>query len=180
MQLIHLRNDYCVPCIKQSTMSSISSTAAFKAVALGLMAGMRTFSAPAVFTHIYSKHPKKGLHGSPLAFMQSSTASTVFKMLAAGELVGDKLPTAPNRTDLPGLTGRVLFGVLVGTSVYKAEGGNMIIGGILGGLSAAASTFGSYELRKATVERTEIPDPYIGAAEDLLVIGAAAALSAKV
>nr|WP_294943125.1 DUF4126 family protein [uncultured Mucilaginibacter sp.] len=152
-------------------MASILQTPAAKAAALGLIAGMRTFYAPAVLTHMYSRHPAKHLNGSPLAFMQTITASKVFKVLAAGELVGDKMPTAPNRTAVPGLVGRALSGILSGAVVYKASGKHPIIGALIGGATAVASTFGCFFLRKAVGKSTGLPDPYIGVIEDALVIG---------
>jgi uncharacterized membrane protein len=55
---------------------------------------MRTFSAPVVVSHVYSRHPSKQLKNTPAQFMQSIATSKVFKVLAAGELVGDKMPFA--------------------------------------------------------------------------------------
>lgn len=153
-------------------MSAILQTAAARAAALGLIAGMRTFYAPAVLTHLYSRHPGQELHNSPLEFMQSITTSKVFKVLAAGELIGDKMPAAPNRTAIPGLVGRALSGILTGAVVYKAADKHPVVGGLIGGAAAVASTFGCFFLRKALVKSTTIPDPYIGALEDALVIGA--------
>lgn len=158
-------------------MIPITKSSAFKAASLGAIAGMRTFYAPAVISHAYSRLPANGLDESPLQFMQSVTTSKVFKLLAIGELVGDKLPNAPNRTDLPGLVGRIVSGALAGSVVYKAEHKQPLLGGIIGGAAAAASTFGCFFLRKLVVKKTRISDAYIGAMEDLLVIGSGAALA---
>jgi uncharacterized membrane protein len=113
-----------------------------QAAGLGIIAGMRAFSAPVVISHVYSRHPSKELNASPLAFIQTITTSKVFKVLAAAELVGDKLPYTPNRTNPGGLTGRFLSGALCGATVYKAGNKNPFIGGLIGGTSAIASTFG--------------------------------------
>lgn len=159
-------------------MAGITKSPVFKAISLGIIAGMRTFYAPAVFSHLYRMRPAKSLAQSPLAFMQSTLTSKVFKVLAAGELVGDKLPNTPNRTAIPGVAGRVLSGALVGASVYKASGRKLVTGALIGGVAAVASTYGCFFLRKAIVKSTRISDPYIGSAEDALVIGAGIALSA--
>ncbi|RWY54193.1 DUF4126 family protein [Mucilaginibacter gilvus] len=158
-------------------MTAILQTPAGKAAALGLIAGMRTFYAPAVLTHLYSRHQAESLAGSPLEFMKSITASKVFKVLAAGELIGDKLPNTPNRTAIPGLVGRALSGILCGAVVYKAEGSSPLIGGLIGGAASIASTFGCFFLRRGIGKSTKIPDPYIGAIEDALVIGAGIAIA---
>ena len=160
-------------------MAAILQSPFGKAAALGLIAGMRTFYAPAVLTPIYSRKPAESLAGSPLEFMQSITASKVFKVLAAGELIGDKMPNAPNRTALPGLVGRALSGILSGAVVYKATGKQPVIGGLIGGATAVASTFACFFLRQAVVKRTEVPDPVVGAIEDAFVVAAGIALSGK-
>ena len=116
------------------------------------------------------------LDKSPLAFMQTIQTSKVFKVLAAGELIGDKMPKAPDRTSGPGLIGRTVSGALVGAAVYKASGHMPVVGGVIGGLSALTSTFGCFFLRKAIGKRFNIPDAFLGVAEDALVIGAGIAL----
>ncbi|WP_374950451.1 DUF4126 family protein [Mucilaginibacter sp.] len=153
-------------------------TKAFKqAAGLGAIAGMRTFMAPAVITHMYSRHPSRYLEHTPLEFMQTITTSKVFKVLAAGELVGDKLPHAPNRTATPGLVGRAVSGIWAGATVYQAHGKKPVMGGLVGGLSAIASTFGCFFLRKSIARNTPVPDAVIGVIEDVLCISAGASIA---
>lgn len=148
-------------------------TKAFRqAAGLGMIAGARTFMAPAVISHMYSRHPSRYLEHTPFAFMQTITTSKVFKVLALGELVGDKLPNTPNRTAVPGLIGRTVSGILAGATVYQAHGKKPVIGGLIGGVSAVAATFGCFFLRRAVGKNTPIPDPVIGAVEDVLTIAA--------
>jgi uncharacterized membrane protein len=150
-----------------------------QAVGLGVIAGMRTFSAPAVISHVYSRRPSKNLEDSPFNLIQSINTSKVFKVLAAGELIGDKLPNTPNRTSAGGLTGRILSGSLAGAVVYKANGKQPLIGALIGSTAAIASAFGCMFLRKALGKSTRIPDPYIGALEDVSVICAATILAKR-
>lgn len=75
---------------------------------LGTLAGMRTFSAPVIVSHILSGHKTECLEKSPLRFMQSSTVASVLKVMALAELVADKLPATPNRIDTGGVVGRFL------------------------------------------------------------------------
>ena len=151
-----------------------------QAAGLGIIAGMRTFSATAVISHVYSRHPSKNLESSGFRLIQTINTSKVFKVLAAGELIGDKLPNTPNRTSAGGLTGRILSGSLAGATVYKASGRQPLIGALIGGGAAIASAFGCMLLRKALGKSTSIPDPYIGALEDVIVIGAATALARNI
>ena len=147
------------------------------AIIFGLVAGMRTMAAPAIVTHLLSRHPSAKLKNSPLNFMQSPVTSNVFKVLAAGELIGDKLPNAPNRIEAPGLIGRCIAAGLAGASIYKAAGKPFIEGALLGGITAFCATYGAFYLRTRIGKGLNIYDPYLGLAEDTLVIGTACALT---
>jgi len=148
----------------------------WQALGLGVLAGMRTASAPAIVSHILSHHHSKRLSKSPLRFMQNDNVAVALKIFAIGEVVGDKLPNTPNRIKPAGVTFRCLSGALAGASIYKASGNNAITGAIIGSVVAFGSTFGSYFLRKDVVNRTKVFDPMIGAMEDVLVIGAGAVI----
>lgn len=148
----------------------------WQVVGLGVLAGMRTFSAPVIVSHILSTHPSKGLEKSPLNFMQSDKAALIFKILAVGELVGDKLPNTPNRTAIPGIVGRCLAGAVAGASVFKVSRNSAVAGAIIGSVAAFGSTFGCYYLRKIAGAKTGIADPIVGAIEDALVVSAGAGL----
>jgi uncharacterized membrane protein len=169
--------------MKKSTKQKSGNTVPLKlskpfwqALALGVLAGMRATSAPVIASHILGRHQSKLLSKSPFSFMQSGSVALGMKILAAGELVGDKLPKTPNRTSAGGIIGRCLSGSLAGASIYKATGKNALTGALLGSVAALGSTFGSYYLRKFTVNKTHVFDPYIGAIEDALVIGAGTGL----
>jgi len=144
----------------------------WQVVGLGLLAGMRTSSAPAITSHILSHHHSRQLSHSSLAFMQSDKVATALKIFVIAELIGDKLPSAPNRIKPVGLIARCLSGALAGASIYKASGNQPLAGALVGSAAALASTFGSFLLRKSIVRQTRIFDPVIGALEDALVIGA--------
>ncbi|NCD72182.1 DUF4126 family protein [Mucilaginibacter agri] len=148
----------------------------WQTLGLGTLAGMRSMSAPAITSHILSHHHSKRLEGSALNLIQSEKVALVLKVLAVSELVGDKLPSAPNRISPIALGGRCLSGALAGACIYKAAGGNAVTGGLIGGATAVASTFASFFIRKITVKRSHIIDPIVGAIEDALVAGGGVAL----
>lgn len=148
----------------------------WQVLSLGVLAGMRSASAPAITSHILSSHHSGMLSKSSLSFMQSKSVSNVLKVISAGELVADKLPFAPNRIKPFSLFARCLAGSLAGASIYKASNSNLITGALLGGIVAITSTFGSFYLRKSIVKHGNLIDPVIGAIEDTLVIGAGASL----
>jgi uncharacterized membrane protein len=152
-------------------MRAADSKPLWQAISLGIIAGMRSMSSPALVSHLLSHHPSNALKGSPLRFIQTKVAANIFKALAAGEALGDKLPSAPDRTAPAVLAGRILAGGLAGGSIYKASGKNAIVGALIGGAAAVASTYAFFYLRTAIVKKSHIKDTYIALAEDALVAG---------
>lgn len=144
----------------------------WQVIGIGMLAGMRTSSAPAITSQILSHHYSKRLARSPLKFMQSKKVANTLTVLSVSELIADKLPSTPNRTQPAGVIFRGLSGALAGASIYKASGNNVLAGTLLGAASAIASTFICFSLRKSVVKNTSVPDPIIGAIEDALVIAA--------
>ena len=149
----------------------------WQVIGLGALAGMRSASAPVIVSHILSHHQSKKLDHSPLRFIQSKNVALALKILAIGEIIGDKLLSAPNRIKPAALAFRMLSGAVAGASVYKATGGKVAMGALIGGTAAFASTFGSYFLRKDAVKTSHVIDPIVGAIEDALVIGSGVELS---
>ena len=95
------------------------------------------------------------------------------KALAAAELVGDKLPIAPNRIAPALLLGRVATGMLVGAAVGGRTGMHRGESALIGGLIAFASTHATYRMRRALSRR--LPPLAAAFVEDAIVLGTAAA-----
>ena len=146
------------------------------AVGFATLAGLRSQSAPAFLAHLLTHQPNPALQGSPLRFMQKPLVATSFKVLAAGEIVADKLPGTPNRTAPPVLLGRLLSGALVGATWYKAQRGSTLGGAVLGGAVAVAATFLSFALRMGISQKASLPVTLVGVGEDALVLAGGAAL----
>ena len=155
-----------------STMKKKIEKPLWQTVGIGMLAGMRSASAPAITSYILSHHKTKALAKSGLSFMQTNVIANGLKYMAIAEFIGDKLPSAPNRIKPVSVTARCVSGALAGAGIFKASGGNGWLGALLGGSVAIASTYGSFFLRKATVKNSGIIDPIIGALEDALVVGA--------
>jgi uncharacterized membrane protein len=141
----------------------------FLAFLIGVIAGLRTMTAPAVVAWAANRH-WLNLYNSPLAFMGSTAAVAVFTLLALGELVIDKLPSTPNRTRLAGLIGRTVLGGLSGAGVAVAGSQSIVIGAILGLAGATAGAFAGYEIRKRLVRALKVPDFVIALLEDAVAI----------
>jgi uncharacterized membrane protein len=142
----------------------------FLAFLIGVIAGLRTMTAPAVVAWAANRH-WLNLLNSPLAVMGSTAAVGVFTLLALGELIIDKLPSTPNRTRLLGLIGRGVLGGLSGAVVAVSGAQSIALGAVLGVAGAIASAFAGYEVRKRLVRVLKVPDLVIALFEDALAIG---------
>lgn len=147
-----------------------SSEVMLLAFLIGVIAGLRSLTAPAVVA--YAAH--KGwlnLQGTHLSFMGSLGAVIFFVLLAIVELVTDQLPSTPARTKPPGLIARILFGALSGICVAAAGAQSAAIGAILGIAGALVGTFAGYKARTGLVSALKVPDVVIACLEDAIAIG---------
>jgi uncharacterized membrane protein len=139
------------------------------AFAIGVVAGMRSMTAPAVVSRA-ANDGGLDLEGTPLAFMGSRRAATVTTAAALGEYVTDLLPFTPNRTDPGPLLARIVSGGLCGACLFAARKEPPAEGAVLGGLGAVVGTFGGYQARKRLVTGLNVPDACIAIPEDVLAI----------
>ena len=116
------------------------------ALLIGVVAGLRSLTAPAVVA--WAAHLGWiDLHGTWASWMGNIITVIVLTVLAAAELVGDKLPRTPARVHVPPFVARILLGGLAGATLgawphwtFSALGAG-IVGAVLG-------TLGGYEARK--------------------------------
>ena len=64
----------------------------------------------------------------------------------------------------------------MGATWCQATGQSALRGALLGGLGAAAATFGWYQLRKSITEKTSLPPIAVGLGEDALLWSAGTVL----
>jgi uncharacterized membrane protein len=139
---------------------------------LGVVTGLRTLTPMAVLCWFAYRGDLPV--DDTWAFWTGKLASVIiFSVLAAGELVVDKLPRTGNRTALAGLIPRLLFGGLVGAIVAAGLDGPGFEGVILGLGGALLGTFGGFLIRRELVQRTGGKDWPVGALEDLIAVGCA-------
>ena len=142
----------------------------FLAFLMGVVAGLRAMSAPAVVA--WAAHRNwLNLHNSALSFMGSTAAVVVFTLLALVELVADQLPSTPRRTDPPGLIARIILGGLSGAAVGAAASQSTALGAVLGMAGGVVGAFAGYEVRTRLVRAFKVPDFVIACLEDVVAIG---------
>ena len=104
--------------------------------ALGIVAGLRAFTAPAVL----------------LLMRHTGFWAVLLAVLALLEYAGDLYPKAPNRTSPPGLIARVASGAFVGWYVAVASGAPGIAGALIAIAGAVAGAYGGLALRRRAIE----------------------------
>lgn len=140
------------------------------ALGIGVVAGLRSLTAPAVVA--WAAHLGWiRLAGTSLAFMGSKWTVAVFTLLALGELVADQLPGTPARTAAVGLSARIITGALCGASLAVAGGAGFWLGAVAGAIGAIAGAFGGYQARVGLVRALRVPDFAIAIPEDIFAIG---------
>jgi len=142
-----------------------------KAACLGVIAGMRSMGAPALVSDHLTRTQPPALEQSPLRWLRTSKAANVTKFLAVGEIIGDKLPFTPSRIAPGPLFGRIASGGLSGAALCVADGKGAGPGAVIGVAGAVAGAYGFYHLRRTLGQKLPIPDPVLGAAEDVLAYG---------
>ncbi|MFY0579024.1 DUF4126 family protein [Cystobacter fuscus] len=133
---------------------------------LGVLAGMRGFSAPALLGFHFSREPRAAPAGN-LGLLASPLVSRALAVLTAGEVVADKTPWIPARISPPALVGRALSGALVGAALAPRRPLTPVHA-VLGAAAAVASSFTFYALRRFMTRRLGVPNVVAGLAEDAL------------
>jgi len=140
------------------------------AFAIGVIAGLRTFTAPAVVC--WAAHLGWiNLQGSHLAFLGSIVTVVIVTLLAIFELVNDKLPKTPSRTTPGPFGARIVMGALSGGTLAVAGAQVVLLGAVLGIVGAVVGTLGGYQARHQIVTQLKVKDIGVALVEDLIAIG---------
>ena len=148
-----------------------------KAFEIGVVAGMRTMTAPALVSYklaYITPNRSAGpvLPDSKLHFLTSPTTTKVLAVMAGGELIADKMPNTPDRIGQPQVWGRIASGALSAAALTEADGESAPAGAVVGALGAVAGAFVCFYLRQWLTQEKGLSDPLIAVAEDALTIGA--------
>jgi uncharacterized membrane protein len=125
---------------------------------LGIVAGLRTFTAPAVLWMIR--------HTGPVAYGLGAVAIL--------EYLGDLYPGAPARTRASGLVARILSGAFCGWMLATAAGISPALAAVLGAAGAVVGAYGGLAARvRAIALIGAVPAALL---EDAVAIAAAVAI----
>jgi uncharacterized membrane protein len=140
------------------------------ALLIGVVAGLRTFTAPAAISWA-AWSGGLALEGSWLAVLGYTWTPWIFTLLALGEFVGDQLPSTPSRTVPMQFGARLLSGAICGAAIGWPRAA--LLGGLVAGIAGAViGTLGGHAFRRrlAAVFKKDPPAAFI---EDALAIGGA-------
>ena len=141
-----------------------------EAAVLGVVAGMRSTSAPTVVSQLV----EAGLipeEGSPVAWLHHPAVGKALHALTTGETMVDKMaPTAARTSALP-LAAQAVTGAISGAAVSTAARRQWWIGALIGAAAAIGAGFATYRLRKWITEEKKVPNTVIGLIEDAIVAG---------
>ena len=141
-------------------------------VCLGFLNGARSLT-PVAMLCWGARSGTMDLQRTPFAFLDNPISLGVFSLLAAGELVGDKLPQTPSRTAAFPLAGRLAFGAGCGmvlaasfTDESARKPSGLAAPALLGALGALAGSFAMAWARRSLTKGAGLPDPPVALAED--------------
>lgn len=158
---------------KQTTQRS----ALARAFGIGVVAGMRSMTAPATVSDALAGQRATARCGPLVNLLAWPWAARGLKVAAAGEMVADKLPFIPARTEPQSVVGRLGTGAISGAALSGALGHSQFLGGFLGALGALVGTYAFYLLRRELGRATHLPDAWIALAEDALALSSGIALT---
>jgi len=149
----------------------MNSTMAFALIfAIGMIAGLRALTAPAVVC--WAAHLGwLNLQNSHLAWMGSTAAVAIFSILALAEIINDKLPATGSRLAPPALIARSITGALAGSALAIGASQSVLLAIVLGAVGALAGAFVGYQVRRQIVVGLKIPDFPVALLEDAIAIG---------
>jgi len=156
-----------------------------RALALGALCGVRSMSGP-----VLASQPRR-VGRSPLQRQLAKPAvARALATLAVMELVADKLPFVPARTQLPSLLARAASGALTvatagaprprrwGFGRRRARLSEELAPALAGAVAAVASAGAAYYLRRTMKQRWGVSSLVGGLLEDAMLLMAASRLRA--
>lgn len=135
---------------------------------LGYATGVRSMTPLAVLSW-GAGSGEISLKGTRFHVLANPKVTLGLAVAAAGEIVADKLPMTPPRTQPFPVAIRVLNGALAGAIVFEAEDEPLAVGALIGAVAAAAGSFGGYGLRML-LERAGMPSPVAGVPGDIQAV----------
>jgi uncharacterized membrane protein len=143
---------------------------------IGLVAGARSITPLAAVSEAARRGALPVNNGAPRHLGNPLVAAGT-KVLAAGELLGDKMETAPDRIVPAGIAARLVTGAIAGAALAPRR--QAALGALLGAGGAVAAAYVTFGLRMRAMQRFGqkptgmVEDAVTLAAAQMVVTGAA-------
>ena len=162
-------------------LRDVDASTLLLAAGVGALTGVRSMAGPALLG--YALEPRGRLQrlfgrgdGPMERALTSEVAARLLPLLAAGEMVADKLPWIPARTSPLPLVGRGVLGALAGAVVGRRAGRGTLLPAAAGAVAALAMAALATALRDHA-DDLGVPSTVLGLLEDAVVVAAGASLS---
>jgi len=142
------------------------------AARIGAVAGLRSMLAPALVGRSLENAGAAG-HGLAGRALASPAAGAILPVLAALELLADKLPMMSARIAPASLVARALSGACASAVVAAERGGRRrgrIAPALVGAAAAVAAAFAGYQLRRWVRRRARLPDAIVAVVADAVAV----------
>lgn len=146
----------------EEEVEEMNADTLWRAVGLGALSGLRSFGPAAVLVRQRAAR-RRSLLGP------RKRAGRALGLLAAGEVLADKLPFTPPRTQAASLLARMSAGAFVGGRVARGKGEARLLPALLGAAAAAGATYGIFHARRLAARRSKGLGLLVAVAEDALV-----------
>ncbi|MBC8099730.1 MAG: hypothetical protein H7Y11_09835 [Armatimonadetes bacterium] len=140
-----------------------------KMVLLGLLVAMRSMTASATVVDYLAKHPTYRRNDAIGRIISDPTIALLTKAMAGGEMLLDKMPFMPSRTDFVPLIGRM--GVAGMLAARLAKPNERILAIVTASVSAAIGSYVARDMRVRVAQQLNGNHIAPGLAEDALVVG---------
>jgi len=141
-----------------------------RAALMGFVAGLRS-QVPLFLLSQAAGNGTFGVDaGPPLSWLRLPRVRLGLGLSAAGEMIVDKAPFVPNRTEPAPLIGRMATGAAAGAAIASDAGASAVEGAVAGGVGAVVGSFAGQYVRGALRHILGLPDFVVAVAEDGLAL----------
>lgn len=137
------------------------------ALAIGVVTGMRSMLAPAMVSRALADRPDIGEADEPARTLSSHRTRQFLMPLAAAELLGDKMPFAPDRTIAPSILVRALSGGASAAALAATRRQPVLVPALIGATAACVAAKVAIGLRKR-YRTNDLVNAALGLTEDCL------------
>lgn len=136
---------------------------------LGFVTGLRSMAPLALLS--WTRRVGADADETIAQVLGAPAGTVVTSLLAAGELVGDKLPITPSRISAAPLLGRIAIGAFAGMTLAQREKASPVMSAALGMAGASVGALTGYYGRQSLNKIKWVPGFVWAGLEDSLALG---------